>query len=410
MKFYIDSLEDVELYVIDGNGQLKDISGEHAKDWRKTKKNWKGSIYMKTKLSNGNPFYLNLNFGKVKSKQAEVIFEVYRSLLQKGNRPTSLVSNLTPNIQSLIKKNLKKEIDLIKSTENKPFNEIIISELLDLIFWDGSKTTMSGDKNIKSRLRINYDTKSIEFGDKSYTLNEFGDDKKAEFVDWVSKNKNRNFKFKPKPSDVNQALNSTSIDYLQYAIDEKVINTNAKVNQPLFEGFTNLYLTNSVAGDIAIPKPKVVNKGFKKSTDTNLKFAEVDGKKYYASADSGRVFVNKALDKVDGRTPYVHEQVGELITNVTLINKIEANIRGNMFAGSPNITLKKDFENKSENNDENTRISQNFLVPLQENSLSDESVIKNKPSIKKRAPKIKLSKKELQAKALAAATKLNKKC
>ena len=62
------------------------------------------------------------------------------------------------------------------------------------------------------------------------------------------KNKNRNFKFKPKPSDINQALNSTSIDYLQYAIDEKVINTNAKVNQPLFEGFTNLYLNNSIGG------------------------------------------------------------------------------------------------------------------------------------------------------------------
>ena len=79
---------------------------------------------------------------------------------------------------------------------------------------------MSGDKNIKSRLNINYTTKSVEFGDKSYKLNEFTDDKKAEFVDWVSKNKNRNFKFKPKRSDINKALNSTSIDYLQYAIDE----------------------------------------------------------------------------------------------------------------------------------------------------------------------------------------------
>ena len=556
----INSLDDIDLYVIDGQGQLKDISGDNAKDWYHTKKNWKGSIYMKTKLANGNPFYLNLNFGKVKPKQAEVIFEIYRSLLQKGNRPTSLVTNLSPQIQSLIKKNLKPEIDLIKKTENKPFNEIILSELLDLIFWDGSDKTMSGDKNIKSRLKINYTTKSIEFGDKSYKLNEFTDDKKAEFVDWVSKNKNRNFKFKPKRSDINKALNSTSIDYLQYAIDEKIINTNAKVNQPLFKGFTNLYLTNGVAGgNISKPSTKPVVKptepinnesnkadieirrqnelfkpfslqpsttdsflldyrkegkkiideavkynaseyilkliklasegrsaktiseetsltekdvryirfylgipsagaiglgvaatdftqeeqddfdnwkseinkinakydaelevlnnsenksnivksnGFNKSTDTNLKYAaSVDGNNYYASADSGRVFLSKDLKDINGRTPYVTEQIGKLITDVNLIGKIETNIRGNMFAGAPNITLKKTFENKAEN----TRISQNNFVPLQENSLSDESVTKNNKPLVKKAPRKKLSKKELIAKAKAAKEALNKK-
>ena len=395
----IDSLDDIDLYVIDNLGQMKDISGDNAKDWYHTKKNWKGSIYMKTKLANGNPFYLNLNFGKVKPKQAEVIFEVYRSLLQKGNRPTSLVTNLSPQIQSLIKKNLKPEIDVIKKTENKPFNEIILSELLDLIFWDGSK-------DVKSRLNINYTTKSVEFGDKSYKLNEFTDDKKAEFVDWVSKNKNRNFKFKSKRSDINKALNSTSIDYLQYAIDEKVINTNAKVNQPLFKGFTNVYLTNAVAGGVVV-KPTNINTGFNKATDTNLKYADnIDGKNYYASADSGRVFLSKDLKDINGRTPYVTEQVGELVTDVNLIGKIETNIRGNIFAGAPNITLKKTFENKAEN----TRISQNNFVPLQENSLSDENVTKNIKPLVKKAPKKKLSKKELKAKAMALSNKLNKKC
>lgn len=402
----IDSLDDVDLYVIDGQGQLKDISGDNAKDWYHTKKNWKGSIYMKTKLANGNPFYLNLNFGKVKPKQAEVIFEVYRSLLQKGNRPTSLVTNLSPQIQSLIKKNLKPEIDVIKKTENKPFNEIILSELLDLIFWDGSDKTMSGDKNIKSRLNINYTTKSVEFGDKSYKLNEFTDDKKAEFVDWVSKNKNRNFKFKPKRNDINQALNSTSIDYLQYAIDEKVINTNAKVNQPLFKGFTNVYLTNGISGGV-VTKSININTGFNKAIDTNLKYAaSVDGKNYYASADSGRVFTSKDLKDINGRTPYVTEQIGELVTDVNLIGKIEINIRGNMFAGAPNITLKKTFKNKAEN----TRISQNNFVPLQENSLSDESVTKNTKPLVKKAPRKKLSKKELTAKAKAAKEALKHKC
>ena len=63
------------------------------------------------------------------------------------------------------------------------------------------------------------------------------------------------------------------------------------------------------------------------------------------------------------------------------------------------------YENKSEN----TRISQNNFVPLQENSLSDESVTKNTKPLVKKAPKKKLSKKELIAKAKAAKEALNKK-
>lgn len=394
----IDSLDDVELYVIDRLGNLVDISGDSAKDWTKQKKNWKGSIYMKTKLANGNPFYLNLNFGKVKTKQAEVIFEVYRSLLQKGNRPTSLISNLAPNIQTLIKKNLKKEIDLITKTENKPFNEIIISEILDLIFWDGSKTTMSGDKNIKSRLRINYETKSVEFGEKSYTLNEFGEDKKAEFVDWVSKNKNRNFKFKPKPGDINQALNSTGIDYLEYAIAEKVINTNAKVNQPLFEGFTNLYLTNGIGGKTAVPKPKVV-----KAKEPNTKLDGVNNiskniVKEFEKVIGKHTFIQK---NVKGKAGIVNNIVRNNDTGAEIIKatKPDGSVKyfavGN-FPGLPEgfnglanskeevnkVLIQLDIEisnflglnnKKSENNDENIRISQNFLVPLQENPLSDEA-------------------------------------
>jgi hypothetical protein len=443
----INSLEDVELYVIDQYGQLKDISGEHAKDWTKTKKNWKGSIYMKTKWANGNPFYLNLNFGKVSTKQAEIIFEVYRSLLQKGNRPTSLISNLAPNIQSLIKKNLKKEIDLITKTENKPFNEIIISELLDLIFWDGSKTTMSGDKNVKSRLRINYETKSVEFGDKSYKLNELGDDKKAEFVDWVSKNKNRNFKFKPKPSDINQALNSTGIDYLEYAIAEKVINTNAKVNQPLFEGFTNLYLTNSIGGETAVPKPKVVQKQVSQ-IDKKSEIAKIEAdrqaelKNNLEKADDFNIKKGQLLYTLasDGSVAYTYkvkafnvknrngspELKGVLFTDVETneefwwnesakynwrdtgyVNKVPTNSINAKYDAKI-AALNKDFSNKSENKSENIRISQNFIVPLQENPLSDEAkTIEDKPLREKR---VKLSKKEAQARALAAANKLRDGC
>ena len=377
---------------------MKDISNEHAKGWYKTKKNWKGSTYLKTKLANGNTFYLNLNFSKVNNRQANVVFEIYRSLLQKGNRPTTTVNNLDNSIQATIKKSLKKEIDLIKKIEGKPYNEIIISELLDLVFWDGSTSN-------KSKLRINYGDQRIEFGDTSYSLNEFTDDKRDEFVNWVTTNKNRNFKFKSKQSDISKGLNSTHPDYLQYAIDEKIINTNAKVNQPTFQGFTNLYLNNGISGGKLIEKAPV-QEDFNRATDTNLKYASgVDGNNYYASADNGRVFLSKDIDNIGGRTPYIHEQAGGLITDTVLIGKIEASIRSNPFAGAPNITLKKYSENKPKK----ARISQENLVPLQENTLADENTtLENKPLVKKSSKK--LSKKELKARAMAVKNNLNKKC
>jgi hypothetical protein len=793
---YIDNkVENVEFFVLDENGQLRDSTYNYAKGWNKTKDKWKGSVYIKIKLANGKDFYLNLNFSKVSKPHANAIFDIYKSLV-KDIKPITTLNKLDTALQTSIKNNLKVEIDLLKKVGKKQYNDITVTEILDLLIWDGSVSE-------KSKIGVDYKNKRMQFGYNSYPLDQFTEDKRTEFVEWVTTSKNRNLKFKSKPSDIIKSLNITEPNYVKYVIDSKILTTNAKVNTPTFAGFTNLYLNNGIAGKTAVAKPKVIQKqalnnkgvsiengsqgdfnkdgyfafndnsdhsqdsvrvyngwamvadgvssnknskefadallreiskdealdtvvitniiddlskkysdaaatlsmvkknpdgtftyftlgdsqvivvdkngnarqtfaqldkngdidygnsthaavaghgvngkfqtgriklrlgekiviasdgiidvlqyrdgkdkdivdfyntvtkvfpkdvltaisessfeevsaqindlvngdstsksknataillslekvgllydtmlnnptlinklallskgddnsfiildnnfnispstppkiiqkGFRKSTDTNLKFADVDGKKYYASADSGRVFVNKALDKVDGRTPYVHEQVGELITDVNLINKIEANIRGNMFAGAPNIKLHKvnntsintvkEFEKvvgkhtfiqknvkgkagivnhivknndtgaeiikatkpdgsvtyfaignfpglpegfnglanskeevndvlmqldieisnflglnnkKSENKSENIRISQNNLVPLQENKLSEENEIvkKQKSTIKK--PSKKLSMKEIKAKALEAKNKLNKKC
>lgn len=375
---YIDNdLSKVELFVINDEGQLIDTKGNYAKGWTKTKENWKGATYLKIKKANGDDFYLNLNFGKVNKNQANSIFDIYKIALGKDIRPNTLLTQLPDDVQKSINKNLKTEIDLLKKVGNKSNSDITISELLDLIFWDGSDLDKNKKPNIKSKLRINYNNQLIEFGDKSYRQNEFNEDKREEFVNWVTTNKNRNFKFKAKRSDKIQSLNSTNPEYVKYIFNQGVLSTNTKINEPSFIGFTNLYINNAIAG---ISKVKETITEIK----DNIPFNEdVDGKdfsivnfgnmRYYASPKSGRLFESKVNKKTlnEEINLNLNDKIGKLITDISKIERAEKLVRQNFFDKNKDIILKR-----YQKSDENILKSQEKVVTLQENEISDESTKK----------------------------------
>lgn len=375
---YIDNdLSKVELFVINDEGQLIDTRGNYAKGWTKTKENWKGATYLKIKKANGDDFYLNLNFGKVNKNQANSIFDIYKIALSKDIRPNTLLTQLPDDVQKSINKNLKVEVDLLKKVGNKSNSDITISELLDLIFWDGSDLDKNKKPNIKSKLRVNYNSQLIEFGDKAYRQNEFNEDKREEFVNWVTTNKNRNFKFKSKKSDKIQSLNSTNPDYVKYIFNQGVLSTNTKINEPSFIGFTNLYINNAIAG---ISKVKESTTEIK----DNIPFNEnIDGKdfsivnfgnmRYYASPKSGRLFeskVNKTTLNEEINLS-LNDKIGKLITDISKIDRAEKLIRQNFFDKNKDIILQR-----YQKSDENILISQEKVVTLQENEISEESTKK----------------------------------
>lgn len=375
---YIDNdLSKVELFVINDEGQLIDTKGNYAKGWTKTKENWKGATYLKIKKANGDDFYLNLNFGKVSKNQANSIFDIYKIALTKNIRPNTLLTQLPDDVQKSINKNLKIEVDLLKKIGNKSNSDITISELLDLIFWDGSDLDKNKKPNIKSKLRINYNNQLIEFGDKAYRQNEFNEDKREEFVNWVTTNKNRNFKFKSKKSDKIQSLNSTNPDYVKYIFNQGVLSTNAKINEPSFIGFTNLYINNAIAG---ISKVKETTTEIK----DNIPFNEnIDGKdfsianfgnmRYYASPKSGRLFESKVNKKTlnEEINLSLNDKIGKLITDISKIDRAEKLIRQNFFDKNKDIILQR-----YQKSDENILKSQEKVVTLQENEISEESTKK----------------------------------
>lgn len=395
LDYINNDIANVELFVINDEGQLIDFRGAYAKGWTKTKDNWKGSTYLKIKKANGKDFYLNLNFGKVSKEQANGIFDIYKSVLDKGIRPTTTINSLTDSIQKSINRNLKAEVDLLQKVGNKSYSEVTIAELLDVVFWDGSKSD-------KSKLRVNYENQTIEFGPHSYKGHQFTDNVKDEFINWVTTNKNRNFKFKSKGTDGISSLNSTQPDYLEYVFKSGILTTNTKVNEPSFVGFTNLYMTNGISGAKAAP---VADTGaYNVVTDGDvLPTANIQNVRYYASPISGKVFkskLNKPLNE-ELNVPNA-DKVGEVITDNDLIARVERLVKSNIFSGFPNIKLTIYEKNSSK-----TLISQEKIVSLQENELATEStkVTKARKTTKK------LTRKErLERAAETRNNKLNKNC
>lgn len=406
---YIDGdISKVEVGVLDEMGNLIDRQGNFIKGWNpsKIKDNWKGSTYLKIKKANGQDFHLNLNFGKITTTQADSIFDIYKDLLTGNVYAKSNIMQLSPNTVKSVLKHLKPELDMIVKVSNKSIEDITVSNLLDVLFWDGSEST-------KSKLKFNFGNETVEFGNISYGKDEFTDDKREEFVEWVSKNKNRNFRFKNRVNDQDNKIVSSNPDYLEYVFNSGVLTTNTKVNEPSFIGFTNLFMNNSVSGIKTVKaKPKVTKKpapkatnitddAFNKFKDLNMSFSTVNGKSYHASIQSGRVFEDTGFVPKPGSFATPEQQMGALVKDNALIAQIEDAVRNNPFIPNPTATLKRynaKSTTKVEKKEEKTLKSQEKVVSLQENEMVEDTPSVVRAPRKKRVKKSR-SERMKQAKA-----------
>ena len=220
------------LYIVDDLGNL--LNGKGQK-WAANRKLSRGEVYMKIHTANGTPFPLKLNVQRVNNLQAEALYELYKYRFQDitTNTKATLLRSIPEDIQEIVKSNLSKEIELFKSN-GKSYDDITIKDLTDLLIWDGTKSP-------KSQIRF-YDGKLLVMN-KEYTAEEFNE-AKDDFIDALVSNKRQHIRFKDKKG----GIKSLSIDnpnrlYLDYLLQNNILNTNAKVNQPTFKGNTSIYLT-----------------------------------------------------------------------------------------------------------------------------------------------------------------------
>jgi hypothetical protein len=207
-----------------------------------------GEFYLKIPMTNGELFHLKLNTLKLDFNQADLLFDITRYRFKNNNRPTTLnkatllkdIEKDAPDLVNKIKLTIPIEYDLIKSVKNE--NEISLKDIIDLLIYDGSE-------NEKSQFRFDYKTGAFKFRNVSVNSLDELEAVEGDLIEFLTTQKRRGINFGNPKNIGTKALNTHNIDYLNYLIQNNVLNTNAVVGtdengnlKPTFGGYTNIYL------------------------------------------------------------------------------------------------------------------------------------------------------------------------
>ena len=208
----------------------------------------KGEFYMKIPMANGQDFYLKLNSVKIPQTKAEVIYEIckYRfapeGVINKG-LTLKEVAKTNPDLIELIKTELKQEYDVISKIKNQ--DDITLKDVIDIIIYDN---------NASDKVKFNFRGTGIEgqsvleYGSNTIDNLEELENKKDELIEWITSTKRQNIRMGSLKNI--GGINTNSKDYLDYLINNNILNTNAVTfdkegnSLPTFGGYTNIYWKN----------------------------------------------------------------------------------------------------------------------------------------------------------------------
>jgi len=227
------------LYVVDSFGNLKNIQTGKTKPFinDKVKSNAKGEIYLEIPQANGKPFPLKLNIKKLDGNEADTLASIYSHILKvKGSSNMTLSEVKDEQLIKDINEHFGQELKVI-IPEGKSTKDVKLGEIIDLLVYESD--------NIKSRINITNDV--LYYGENEVTSENI-DEKIMEVADFLNQTKRHQIKIEPKFATDNTKTNlkSNSADYLNYLINNNILSTNAVVNEPTFQGYTNIYLNTGV--------------------------------------------------------------------------------------------------------------------------------------------------------------------
>jgi hypothetical protein len=218
-----------------------------------------GEMYLIVKTANGMDFPLKLNTAKVTNEIAEFLHEFYvarskefvngRLIENAKGKQAKLTSNQIDTF-----KNTFPEVFKIMKNQGISVRDLTIKHITDFFIYDNTKNPKS---------KVKFERGVLKIGPNSFTAEELENNKQG-FVDALTSVKRQQVPLKPYvkkegKGTVKQNYNFslTNPEYLKYAIENKVLNTNAKLeskifkeeelNDPIFQERTTLYLgTNTV--------------------------------------------------------------------------------------------------------------------------------------------------------------------
>lgn len=318
----------------------------------------KGEVYLKIKTANGENFPLKLNIKKISEEQAGILYELYKYRFDNGeNTP---ISSLDNKLWEDVQVTFSSLLDIF--TKDK--NDITIKDIVEILIWEGSK-------NPKTQLKYSIKNNKMVVFDKSFTKEEFEkEENKNLFIYTLTENKRHQIKFRKKLSDNNNLNIENSRAYLEYLISNNILNTNAKINEPTFQGKTTMYLAkdkvkikgkpsefnkdikkvfkNKVIGNNKTLKqalPKLFNKTFTLSGDESLYIDEIGNKYKRATSLKDKPYAADGLRMINSAAR------GDIIDELTRIY-FSTNITSDEFLKRGKIIL----------NDVNTSKNSNIVI------------------------------------------------
>jgi hypothetical protein len=372
-----------------------------------------GELYLMIPRANGTMFPLKLNIKKVSSEQADVLADIYNFALKNKSDYSKgmLIEKLPKFLQDKIKRELAPELSVIKKALGKSYKSVTVKDIIDILVWDNTK-------NKKTMLRLSgtgvQGQTVLKFGNRS--VNSLDGEARSEFIEWLTNNKRRNVQFAKGAKEGIASLNINDKAYLDYLLETKVLNTNAVVNEPTFQGYTDIYLADNIINN-NIPaetttetQPEIVETV---ETATDLKplsetgpyerskdnpkgdglYAErIGGELYFASPYTGKVYKATKNDiNMEKENP--ENFIGEHVQDNKIAEQMEKMVAQGFFAEE--ISLNRYQEKKPEK----IRKSQKKVVPLHEDPSTKEAetVEKVKKENSKRNELSKVSQEQTQA-------------
>ncbi len=272
-EFYND-IDSIPLYfVMDELGTVRNSKNKEVSFSSTLTSSQKGYVYTEITSHNGQKVPVKLNIRKLSIEQADIIYELYKSLrqynlnnslklTQKNAKLTDLYKN-NSNLKNKVEQYLSKELNVFKNKNN-----IILGDLITLLIHDN--LAMDGSRKAYT---VQYKGASLNFGEDSYLNfdNEYIDYKNA-LMDFLTTEKRQNIKLK---FLAGENINIDSKKYKQYLIENKILSTNIDPELP-FTGDINIYLNSKF--DIKEINKEINKENIRNSENNSLSLSPQNNK------------------------------------------------------------------------------------------------------------------------------------
>lgn len=241
----VDNITETDFLYTNENGTLLNIDGTAPMVTRQDFP--PGELYLKIYTADGRLFPLKLNTKKISEKEADFLHGLFltRANEFQGSRlPKDALgkqAKLSKKQRATFKREFPAEFDIIVN-QLKSENDLNIKHVTDFFLYDNTT-------NLKSRVKfVNGD---LKIGTTSFTKEELTNNKQG-FIDVLTDVKRRQITVKPHKKNKSYNVNLTNKAYRDYLINNRIINTNAKlesevfkdegINDPIFKERTTMFL------------------------------------------------------------------------------------------------------------------------------------------------------------------------